>query len=298
VTIEELLEAGVHFGHQTKRWNPKMKPYIYGARSGIYIVDLQKTVRLLQEALDFLTATAAKGGTVLFVGTKRQAKEVVEEEARRCGMNWVNTRWLGGTLTNWKTIFRSIQELRRLDQMGIDESATMGLTKKERLRLEKRRQKMMKVLEGIKSMDDRPSAVFIVDPKKENIAVLEAHRLGIPVVAICDTNCDPDHVTHVIPGNDDAIRSIRLFTSRVADAILEGRQLGGHPEPTKEKPAAAVPEQPQAEQPQVKQPPAEQPPVEQPEAAAPAPQATPPEPEPEAPEVPGSTGSTEEGTAG
>ena len=222
VTMKELLEAGVHFGHQTKRWNPKMQKYIFGERNGIYIIDLQKTLKKFREAYAFIRDLAAGGGTVLFVGTKKQAQETVFEEATRCGMFYVNQRWLGGTLTNFTTINRSIARLKRLDEMqGTGEYER--LPKKEVLGLERERQKLEKALVGIKSMERLPSAVFVIDPKKERIAVAEAQRLAIPIVSIVDTNCDPTGIDYLIPGNDDAIRAIRLITSRLADAIIEGR---------------------------------------------------------------------------
>lgn len=221
ITIKELLEAGVHFGHQTKRWNPKMKPYIFGQRNGIYIIDLQKTLRKFKEARAFLAGLAAEGRTILFVGTKRQAQEAIFEEARRCEMFYVNQRWLGGLLTNFQTIKRSLARLRELDGLETD-SRFNHLTKKERIGLEKKRVRLEKVLAGIKTMDRLPDAIFVIDSRKERIAVWEAQKLNIPVVAIVDTNCDPDQVDYVIPGNDDAIRSIRLFASRIADSILEG----------------------------------------------------------------------------
>ena len=222
VTMKELLEAGVHFGHQTKRWNPKMQKYIFGERNGIYIIDLQKTLKKFREAYQFLRDLAAGGGTVLFVGTKKQAQETVFEEAGRCGMFYVNQRWLGGTLTNFATINRSITRLKRLDEMQ-ETGEYERLPKKEVLGLERERQKLEKALVGIKSMDRLPSAVFVIDPKKEGIAVAEAQRLAIPIVAIVDTNCDPTGIDYPIPGNDDAIRAIRLISSRLADAIIEGR---------------------------------------------------------------------------
>ena len=231
LTVRDLLEAGVHFGHETKRWNPKMKPFIFGARNGVYIIDVEQTEGLFKRASDFVHALAARGGTVLFVGTKRQAKEVVEEEARRCGMFYVSQRWLGGTLTNWKTLQRSIRQLRQLDQMGEQTQEYEGHTKKERLQLAKKHQRMAKMLEGIKGMEQPPDALFVVDPKKERIAVLEANRMRIPVIAICDTNCDPEPVQYVIPGNDDAIRSIKLFVSRIAEAVMNGRTMARRPEP-------------------------------------------------------------------
>ncbi|MDX1387825.1 MAG: 30S ribosomal protein S2 [Acidobacteriota bacterium] len=224
VTMKELLEAGVHFGHQTSRWNPKMKPFIFGARNGIYILDLQRTLRKLREALAFVTDLAANGGTVLFVGTKRQAQEVVSEEAARAQMFYVNQRWLGGTLTNFSTIRKSLSRLRELEEM-FDTDGVKELTKKEASRLEKERARLEKTLAGIKNMDRRPQAVFVVDTNKDRIAVAEANKLGIPVVALVDTNSDPAQIDYPIPGNDDAIRAIKLFASRFADAILEGRSL-------------------------------------------------------------------------
>jgi small subunit ribosomal protein S2 len=222
LTMKELLEAGVHFGHQTKRWNPKMQKYIFGERNGIYIIDLQKTLKKFREAYAFVRDLAAGGGTVLFVGTKKQAQETVLEEAARCGMFYVNQRWLGGTLTNFTTIRKSIARLKRLEEMR-DTGEYERLPKKEGLELERERQKLDKALVGIKTMEQLPSAVFIVDPRKEAIAVAEARRLGISIVAIVDTNCDPTGIDYPIPGNDDAIRAVRLIASRVADAINEGR---------------------------------------------------------------------------
>lgn len=222
VTIKDLLEAGAHFGHQTKRWNPKMKPFIFGRRNGIYIIDLQQTVGRFQRAVDFVEDLATKGGNVLFVGTKRQAQESIVEEATRCGMPCVTTRWLGGTLTNFATIKKRIERLRYLENLDTDQHRREGLTKKELIGLQKEREKLQKVLSGLRAMNSLPSAVFVVDPSKERIAVTEARKLGIPVIAIVDTNCDPDEVDYAIPGNDDAIRAIRLFASRIADAILEG----------------------------------------------------------------------------
>jgi small subunit ribosomal protein S2 len=222
LTMKELLEAGVHFGHQTKRWNPKMQKYIFGERNGIYIIDLQKTLKKFREAYTFVRDLAAGGGTVLFVGTKKQAQETVLEEAARCGMFYVNQRWLGGTLTNFTTIRKSIARLKRLEEMR-DTGEYERLPKKEALQLERERQKLDKALVGIKTMEQLPSAVFIVDPRKEAIAVAEARRLGISIVAIVDTNCDPTGIDYPIPGNDDAIRAVRLISSRMADAINEGR---------------------------------------------------------------------------
>jgi len=221
ISIRQMLEAGVHFGHQTKRWNPKMKPYIFGARNGIYIIDLQKTVHLARTAFRFVRDVASRGGSVLFVGTKRQAQEVIQEEARRSGQYWVTTRWLGGTLTNFKTIKQGIDRLKSLEKMAED-GTYERLPKKEVARLEREREKLEKNLGGIKEMTHLPGCVFIVDPKKEQIAVHEAARLGIPVIGVVDTNCDPQGVDYVIPANDDAIRSIRLFTSRIAEAAIEG----------------------------------------------------------------------------
>ena len=220
VTLKELLEAGVHFGHQTRRWNPKMKPYIFGKRNGIYIIDLQKTVALFREAADFVEDLGARNKRILFVGTKRQAAEAVAEETRRCGQYFVTHRWLGGTLTNYVTIRGSIQRLKELEQRLSEEDSP--LTKKERLRIERERDKMHRNLEGIRDMEGLPDALFVVDPKREDIAVAEANKLRIPVIAIVDTNCDPEFIDYVIPGNDDAIRSIRLFASRIADAYLTG----------------------------------------------------------------------------
>jgi len=219
--MKELLEAGVHFGHQTKRWNPKMKPYIFGARNGIYIIDLQKTVRLFKNAYNFVKEQAQAGETILFVGTKKQAQDAIAEEAQRCGMYFVNHRWLGGMLTNFSTVKQSIDRVKRLDTM-FTEDATEGYTKKEVLKLSKEREKLEKTLGGIKGLNRVPGMIFVVDPKNEEIAVTEARKLGIPVVGIVDTNCDPDFIDHVIPGNDDAIRAIRLLTGKIADAVLEG----------------------------------------------------------------------------
>jgi len=224
ISMKELLEAGVHFGHQTKRWNPKMKKFIFGERNGIYIIDLQKTLKQFRLAAAEVAHLAGNGKKVLFVGTKKQAQDAVREEAERSGMYFVTHRWLGGLLTNFTTIRRSIQRLKELDEMKT-EGDYLGRSKKEIIKLEKERVKLERVLCGIKDMSDLPQALFVVDPKKEKIAVAEANRLGIPVVAVVDTNCDPDDVSHVIPGNDDAIRSIRLFASRVADAVIEGKGI-------------------------------------------------------------------------
>ena len=224
ITMKELLEAGVHFGHQTKRWNPKMKEYIFGERNGIYIIDLQRTLKLFKEAMRFVTEMAAQGKTVLFVGTKRQAQEAIAEEAKRCGMYYVNHRWLGGLLTNWATVQKSIQRLKELEAMA--ETGDYGnRPKKEIIRLERERKALEQSLAGIKEMDRLPDLLFVVDSSKEEIAVREARKLKIPVVAVVDTNCDPDLVDFPIPGNDDALRAIRLFASKVADAVLEGKML-------------------------------------------------------------------------
>jgi small subunit ribosomal protein S2 len=225
VTMKQLLEAGVHFGHQTSRWNPKMKPYIFGARNGIYIIDLQQTVRMFKDAYAFLRDLAAEGGAVLFVGTKKQAQDAIREEAERCGMFHVTNRWLGGMLTNYQTIKQSIDRLRKLDETLESEVMMQALTKKEMSQVRRERDKLVSSLGGIKNMRKLPDALFVVDPKREEIAVKEANKLGIPVVAAVDTNCDPDVIDYKIPGNDDAIRAIRLFCTAAADAVLEGRQL-------------------------------------------------------------------------
>src|SRR5213594_361399 len=222
LTMKELLEAGVHFGHQTKRWNPKMQKYIFGERNGIYIIDLQKTLKKFREAYGYVRDLAASGGSMLFVGTKKQAQETVFEEAGRCGMFYVNHRWLGGTLTNFATIRKSIARLKKLDEMS-ETGEYERLPKKEVIGLERERAKLQSALVGIKNMDRLPSAVFVIDPKKEKIAIEEAQRLAITIVSIVDTNCDPTGIDYPIPGNDDAIRAVRLITSRMADAILEGR---------------------------------------------------------------------------
>ncbi|MCB1042218.1 MAG: 30S ribosomal protein S2 [Acidobacteria bacterium] len=238
ITMKELLEAGVHFGHQTRRWNPKMKKYIFGSRNGIYIIDLQKTLKKFKEASQYLMEVAQKGGKVLFVGTKRQAQEAIEEEARRCGMYFVSSRWLGGTLTNFRTVRKSVDTLRRYEAMQTDGTYD-SLTKKEIIEVEKKRDKLAKVLDGIKDMGKLPQALFVVDTRRERIAVAEAKKLGIPVVAIVDSNSDPENIDHVIPGNDDAIRAVKLFTSRIADAILEGvsiREAAGSGEDDEETP--------------------------------------------------------------
>ena len=245
--MKELLEAGVHFGHQTKRWNPKMKKFIFGKRNGIYIIDLQKTLKQFKEASKFVTDLAAAGKNLLFVGTKRQAQDAIYEEASRCGMFYVNTRWLGGTLTNFSTIRKSIHRLKEIEGI-LSQGDNENLTKKERLRLEREKEKLQKNLMGIKEMDELPDALFVIDPKQEYIAVKEANILKIPVVAVVDTNCDPDLVDHVIPGNDDAIRAIRLFASKVADAVLEGLHAHGEREGAEEGPSEDRPRTPELSQ--------------------------------------------------
>ncbi|MBR7164121.1 MAG: 30S ribosomal protein S2 [Clostridia bacterium] len=223
ISMKQLLEAGVHFGHQTRRWNPKMAEYIFTERNGIYIIDLQKTVKKIEEAYSFIRDIAQDGGEILFVGTKKQAQESIKEEAERVGMYWVNARWLGGMLTNFKTIKKRIERLEQLTRMEEDGTFDL-LPKKEVLNLKHEREKLEKFLGGIKTMKKLPSALFIVDPRKEKIAIAEAKKLGIPVVAIVDTNCDPEEVDYVIPGNDDAIRAVKLIASTIANAIVEGRQ--------------------------------------------------------------------------
>ncbi len=223
VTMRELLEAGVHFGHQTKRWNPKMKPYIFGARNGIYIIDLQKTVRMFRSAYDFISETVENGKPILFVGTKKQARESIYEEANRCEMYYVHNRWLGGMLTNFQTIKKSIDRLNHLNTIENDGSINV-YPKKERLKLGKERVKLDSTLGGIRNMKGLPGAIFVVDPKNEAIAVREGKRLGIPIVSIVDTNCDPDEVDYIIPGNDDAIRAIRLISSKIAQACIDGKK--------------------------------------------------------------------------
>lgn len=224
--MKELLEAGVHFGHQVRRWNPKMKEYIFGERNGIYIIDLQKTQRMFREAIGFVTNLIAedKGRTVLFVGTKRQAQDAIREEAEKCGQYYVNQRWLGGLLTNFQTVQKSIKRLKDLESMQTD-GRYEKLTKKERIKLDRERESLNKNLSGIKMMTRLPDIVFIIDVKKEEIAVAEANRLGIPIVAVVDTNCSPEGIDYVIPGNDDALRAVRLFASRIADSIVEGNQI-------------------------------------------------------------------------
>src|SRR5256712_4874192 len=224
ITIKELLEAGVHFGHQTKRWNPKMKEYIFGERNGIYIIDLQETVKVFKEGSKFVQELAGAGRVILFVGTKRQAQDAIAEEAQRCSMFYVNQRWLGGLLTNWITVQKSVKRLKELDEMATDGRYDL-LPKKEVIKLERERKHLQANLAGIKNMSRLPDAIFVIDSNKEQIAVREARKLGIPVVAVVDTNCDPSEVDYVIPGNDDALRAIRLFASKIADSVVEGSQL-------------------------------------------------------------------------
>ena len=223
VSMKQLLEAGVHFGHQTRRWNPKMAKYIFTERNGIYIIDLQKTVKMLDTAYDFIRDVSAEGGEILFVGTKKQAQEAIKEEAERCGMHYVNARWLGGMLTNYRTIKTRIARLEQLNKMKEDGTFDL-LPKKEVVQLEHEIEKLEKFMGGIKNMGELPKAIFVVDTRKEKIAVAEARNLGIPVVAIVDTNCDPDEIDYVIPGNDDAIRAVKLIAGAMADAVIEGRQ--------------------------------------------------------------------------
>lgn len=246
VTMKELLEAGVHFGHQVRRWNPKMKEYIFGERNGIYIIDLQKTQKLFRDSLAYVqeSLTQRPNQKVLFVGTKRQAQDAIREEAERCGQYYVNNRWLGGLLTNYQTVQKSIKKLKDIEAMREDGRFEM-LTKKERLKLDREHEGLMKNLAGIKDMGGIPDMLFIIDVRKEDIAVKEANRLGIPIVAVVDTNCSPEGIDHVIPGNDDALRAIRLFASRIADAILEGKQIGTEgatPIAQQEDEAEAIPE--------------------------------------------------------
>lgn len=224
INMKELLEAGVHFGHQTRRWNPKMKPYIFGARNGIHIIDLQKTVRLFKTTFEFIVRIVSEGHSVLFVGTKKQANDSIVEESERCGMFYVVNRWLGGTLTNFQTIRKSIARLKEVEAMKEDGSINR-YKKKEILQMEKELSKLKKNLDGIKDMDEIPGAIFVIDPKREKIAVREAKKLGVPVVAVADSNCDPDEIDFIIPGNDDAIRAIRLICSKIADACIEGHNL-------------------------------------------------------------------------
>jgi len=223
ISMKLLLEAGVHFGHQTNKWNPKMKPYIFGARNGIYIIDLQQTVGMFQAAFDFVVEMVGAGGELLFIGTKKQSQEAIKEESERCSMPYVNQRWLGGMLTNFNTINKRIERLNSLEKMFADDSVK-AFPKKEIMKLQKEMNKLEKVLGGIKVIKRLPGGVFVVDPKRESIAVKEARKLKIPIVAIVDTNCDPDDIDYIIPGNDDAIRAIKLFSSRIADAVIEGKK--------------------------------------------------------------------------
>ena len=223
ISMKQLLEAGVHFGHQTRRWNPKMAPYIYTERNGIYIIDLQKTVGLIDDAFDAVSDITAQGGTILFVGTKKQAQEAIRTEAERCGMYYVNERWLGGMLTNFKTIQSRVKRLKDIEKMEEDGTFEV-LPKKEVIAIRKEQEKLEKNLGGIKEMRKLPDAIFVVDPKKEKICVQEAHKLGITLIGICDTNCDPEELDYVIPGNDDAIRAVKLIVSKMADAVIEANQ--------------------------------------------------------------------------
>jgi small subunit ribosomal protein S2 len=243
--MKELLEAGVHFGHQTKRWNPRMKEYIFGERNGIYIIDLQKTLKMFKEASKFVTDLTGQGKVILFVGTKRQAQDAIAEEANRCGMFYINQRWLGGLLTNWITVQKSVKRLQELDEMATDGRYEL-LTKKEVIKLERERKHLQANLAGIKTMKRLPDALFIVDSNNEAIAVKEARKLGIPVVAVVDTNCDPTVVDYVIPGNDDALRAIRLFTSKIADSAAEGVNLVGDKAFAAEELPAVAAESPEA----------------------------------------------------
>ena len=291
IQMKELLEAGVHFGHQTRRWNPKMKPFIFGKRNGIHIVDLQKTLHYFDEAAEFIRDLSANGHNVLFVGTKRQAQDAIREEAERCGMFYMNHRWLGGTMTNFRTIRKSIDRFKEIETILSAEDS--HLTKKEVIRLERQRKKMDRALGGIKDMESLPEALFIIDTVHEHIAVKEANRLGIPVIAVVDTNCDPEEVDFPIPGNDDAIRAIRLFTSRIADSILEGLNLADERfvgpgeddeagDEVVETPVAEAAEAAPAEEPaKVEEPAAEAAPAEEPaKVEEPAAEAAPAEEEP------------------
>ncbi|MCE5281417.1 MAG: 30S ribosomal protein S2 [Deltaproteobacteria bacterium] len=254
ISMKSLLEAGVHFGHQTNKWNPKMKTYIFGARNGIYIIDLQQTVGLFQTAYQFVVDTVANGGEILFVGTKKQSQESIREEAERCGMPYVNQRWLGGMLTNFMTIKKSIDRLNSLDRMFADDSIK-AFPKKEILGLQKEKDKLAKVLGGIRNIKGIPKALFIVDPKRETIAVTEARRLRTPIVAMVDTNCDPDLIDYIIPGNDDAIRAIKLFSAKMAEAVLEGKKrfeerIQAESDKLSGAPTAAAPENGEADVPE------------------------------------------------
>jgi len=239
ISMKQLLEAGVHFGHQTRRWNPKMKKYIFTERNGIYIIDLQKTVKKVDEAFNYVKNVAAEGGNVLFVGTKKQAQESVKEEATRAGMYYINQRWLGGTLTNFETIRKRINRLKDIERMEEDGTFEV-LPKKETVDLLKEKERLVKFLGGIKNMESLPDVMFIIDPRKERIAVAEAHKLNIPIVGVVDTNCDPDEIDYVIPANDDAIRAVKLLTSKMADAVLEAKQGEEEAEPEAEEAEAAT----------------------------------------------------------
>ncbi|ARI77481.1 30S ribosomal protein S2 [Halobacillus mangrovi] len=240
ISMKQLLEAGVHFGHQTRRWNPKMKKYIFTERNGIYIIDLQKTVKKVDEAFNYVKDVAANGGNILFVGTKKQAQDTVREEATRCGMYYINQRWLGGTLTNFETIRKRINRLKDIERMEEDGTFDV-LPKKEVVDMLKEKDRLVKFLGGIKEMNTLPDAMFVIDPRKERIAIAEAHKLNIPVVGIVDTNCDPDEIDYVIPANDDAIRAVKLLTSKMADAVLEAKQ-GEETETTEEAEVEAATE--------------------------------------------------------
>lgn len=246
ITVRQLLEAGVHFGHPTRRWNPKMEKYVFAEKDGMYIIDLQKTIKKLKEAQKFVKEVAASGGSVLFVGTKKQAQAVVEEEAKRCGAFYVTRRWLGGMLTNFSTVRQSVAKLEELERM-IEDGTLEKLSKKEAMKLKKKYERRKEIFEGIRGMTFLPSLVFVVDPKKEKIGVSEAKKLGIPVVAIVDTNCDPDVIDYVIPGNDDAIRSIKLITSLIADAVIEGRLMAEKAGGEQEQPEPPPPSGPKIE---------------------------------------------------
>lgn len=239
IKMKEMLAAGMHFGHQTRRWNPKMKPYIFGARNKIYVINLDKTLPLFNKAYDFIANTVADGGTIMFVGTKRQAQETIKEEAKRCGMFFINHRWLGGMMTNFQTIKKSVDRMKKIQAMEEDGSITQ-YKKKEALMMKKDLIKLQRNLGGIQEMKGLPSAIFVIDPKRENIAVDEAKRLGIPVVAITDTNCDPDRIDYIIPSNDDAIKSIKLLTGKIADAVLAGKARRGEAVETNEDLASAM----------------------------------------------------------
>jgi len=248
ITMKELLEAGVHFGHQTKRWNPKMKEYIFGERNGIYIIDLQKTLKMFKEASKFVQELASDGKLILFVGTKRQAQDAIAEEATRCSQFYINQRWLGGLLTNWVTVQKSVKRLKELDDMATDGRYEL-LPKKEVVKLERERKHLQANLAGIKNLSRLPDALFVIDSNKEQIAVKEARKLGIPVVAVVDTNCDPSEVDYVIPGNDDALRAIRLFASKISDSVVEGSQFATDKQMAEIAGAVAATEQPEAEAP-------------------------------------------------